>query len=147
MRRIAFAVSFAVGIFAACAHDEAAAPKAADAGIDSGLPPGVDHYDQLVACCSEDAGDCCTPGDMLCQPYRACETVGQSLPAKHAACDGCCAGLTTIELMVEDDAGACVRYRDSPTDLEPYLMCVACGDGLCDGSTGENRCTCPADCP
>jgi len=53
--------------------------------------------------------------------------------------DACCEGLTAVGVFAEG-SGSCEERQ-----LEGGYACVACGDGICEGSY-ENHCSCVADC-
>ena len=140
----------ALVLMAACGGgSEDKTPVDVDAGVSDAdvdratpLPPGVDHMEGLVACCAEGAGHCCEAGGP-CVTWSACSGVGEPWSAKLGPCRHCCAGLGTFEAMEVNADGSCAP--DHSIDV-PYV-CGLCGDGRCDAPNGENRCSCPADCP
>lgn len=52
--------------------------------------------------------------------------------------DECCEGLTPTGAY---DPETCEQLIGTP-----YAKCIACGDGICENSTTENKCNCPEDC-
>ena len=137
-------------VMAACGGAETEIDGASnDAGgeVDSAaaLPPGVDHYHGNVACCAQDAGLCCSGDVQLCEAYVACDQAGEAWEPKGLYCEECCPGLTALEVVRQNADGTC--DRDAGLELEPDFVCAACGNGVCEKTSGENHCSCPADCP
>ena len=52
----------------------------------------------------------------------------------------CCPGLKSVLLADEDEEGECFA------PLPCGSICAPCGDGVCEDSRFENKCTCPEDC-
>jgi|SRR3954452_528147 hypothetical protein len=126
---------------------------AADASSDG--PPcfvSTSSVSNLPICCGR-------PGQVLyfnCMPWSLVEPNLQHCVEEGRSFDGhlvgfglaCCPGLSLLMALDESDAGidnglpeGC-NYPPGPPGL---VMCQRCGDGTC--SHGENRCSCPADCP
>ena len=98
-------------------------------------------------CCAEGTGrDCCAPDESFfaCAAYAGvsdhCTGAGKDFGAK-GPCPLCCPGMDRIPITdVAADGSCTVGAGDS-------LLCAPCGDGVCDPAAGENRCSCPEDCP
>ncbi|MBD3299806.1 MAG: hypothetical protein GF347_00460 [Candidatus Moranbacteria bacterium] len=75
-----------------------------------------------------------------------CAKIGQTinppeLKGKTEYADECCPGLKLVSYIRQKKDGSC--------EVEPINdICLACGDGICDGSGQweENVCSCPQDC-
>ena len=93
-----------------------------------------------------------------CEVYSGDECAGPEERTNRfdALCSGvvaCCEGTeqrdyvvpvgSWLEMSGEGLPDGCVR-RNAQRDI---VMCVACGDGVCDESALESFCVCPEDCP
>lgn len=69
-----------------------------------------------------------------------CAPEGDGYNVKVLDLTPCCEGLTAVNTSLEpDDDGVCQEVT-----INPARVCIACGDGTCDGA--ENTCNCPDDC-
>ncbi|MEA2746650.1 MAG: hypothetical protein QOI41_793 [Myxococcales bacterium] len=154
----ALAATFTTVAFIACGgrSDAPISDHAADASIDASpadasagdvLPPGVAYEVGGVYCCEKGIGRACCPPNKPCGEYggglHACIPAGSAISSKDACticCDGDGTGVIFRASLVN---GKCVSDETHP---EEEWLCAACGDGVCNGSAGENVCSCPADC-
>ncbi len=72
------------------------------------------------------SGKCCLPDPQACK--KEGETAGTS--------EVCCKGLQRQDLKLPLDCQTTWTRQ----------ICLKCGDGVCDTSKGEDRCSCPKDC-
>lgn len=104
---------------------------------------GVAFMQGNVACCETGLGtSCCTAAQKdqgACQEFLGCRAAGQGISGK-IQCMRCCDGLVPMSPSRMVD-GKC----ESPQFLDSNV-CAPCGDGVCSPESGENACSCPADC-
>jgi hypothetical protein len=106
--------------------EDAAAPW--DAGGDAGVADGA----------AVDAGADATAGDATGDAGGPC--LPEGTPTNVGAATPCCAGLEALPTAMTLPDGTCL-----PARCLDCLICVkGCGDGQC--TTGEDSCSCPADC-
>jgi len=120
-----------------------ASGAASGEGTDSPLAPGVAFMQGYVACCETGLGNnCCSPAQKergLCQEFLGCTPAGKGILGK-IRCQRCCDGLVPMNpSRVVDGKCESPQFPDSN-------VCAPCGDGVCSAESGENTCSCPADC-
>ncbi len=112
--------------------------------------PDGSYEDGVYHCCAPlDGTDCCAGYDQgMCFKYggiyEACISEGETISGK-VICALCCDGLVQVsDSHVMEDTSS--EFPDGCGEEGPpdFLLCVPCGNGVCDGS--ENRCNCPSDC-
>ena len=89
--------------------------------------------------------------DQAAEIPGSCSSLGQLIkestqpgPPK-ADLDSCCPGLIPTFPLEDFNKNCANTYLESgPTGATNYL-CLACGDGVCDGKY-ENKCNCSEDC-
>ena len=124
--------------------NDASADSSNDDTADAALRPGVAFMEGSVVCCEQGLGQtCCTADEKElgeCVEFQGCTRAGAGFVGK-TLCAKCCDGLARIPIVKLVD-GKCVY----PPVHQAGSLCNACGNGVCDTSTGENPCNCPADC-
>ena len=123
----------------------------------------------LLACDSPSPGEwddgvyhCCAPGEgsTCCGGYEQgmcfadggvlgeCAQAGGNVEGKDI-CAYCCDGLTRSDgSLPSDEVFEGYPEGCGPGNMPPSLfVCLDCGDGVCDAASGENFCSCEADCP
>jgi len=121
-------------------HEDGGAAQ--EAGADAGFT-----IRSGAKCCAEGTGrECCAPDESFTKcaayggPFDRCSGAGEPFAAK-VPCALCCPGTQTIPITKVAPDGSCTFGAGDS------LICAPCGDGVCDPSAGENRCSCPQDCP
>lgn len=100
----------------------------------------------VYTCCAPNEGTECCVGIAQGLCYRYGGTAGRCLKEGELSdgkdiCTVCCSGLSRVSPDIVSETGTECQSTDTPSTL----ICVRCGDGVCDEF--ENRCRCLADCP
>ena len=149
MRGVGFGVTIMAFLLVACggATTSSVDRGAGDAGgSDAEADAGFTRLNG-AKCCVEGTGrTCCAEGESerACDAYGGavghCSKAGEPFGTK-ATCALCCPGMRPIDTSEVAPDGSCtVTAVDS-------RVCAPCGDGVCSAAAGENRCSCPMDCP
>ncbi len=51
----------------------------------------------------------------------------------------CCEGLAPVNGVLSKESGICLAGTGA-------VLCLPCGNGICDKNLGEDHCACPKDC-
>jgi len=139
----------------AASYHERAEASVLDSGSDPDALPDGEWISGGVLCCPKGKGVSCCPytTPASCLRYGGilgrCMNAGEQLDA-HDLCSLCCPGLSRVSLTSLYHEGVCPEDPWYPgcclTPVPSALICLACGDGVCDQAHGEDPCTCPVDC-
>jgi hypothetical protein len=143
---VAAIATLALACGGATRPSEQGAPPDGGADAEAGADDAFTIRDGAKCCAAGTGRSCCAPDEsfLKCAPYAGafdhCSGAGEPFAAKMP-CALCCPGTDRIRITKVAPDGSCT------ISSEDSLVCAPCGDGVCDPAAGENRCSCPEDCP
>jgi hypothetical protein len=85
----------------------------------------------------------CQDGACVNVTSQTCAKEGEYIPVIPNG-SSCCQGLVPISNVIYTPESANVQESCMP--LAGSNVCTKCGDGICNATSGENKCNCPQDC-